>query len=51
MKKYILLIVATLLGTVAVAQEVQLGVRVGLGLANQRVERIVSIDTKSRISR
>ena len=50
MKKYILLIVATLLGTVAVAQEVQLGVRVGLGLANQRVERIVSIDTKSRIS-
>ncbi|MEM9831271.1 MAG: porin family protein [Bacteroidota bacterium] len=50
MKKFAVLAFAILLGAAAVAQEARLGVRAGLGLASQRVERIVAIDTKSRIS-
>ncbi len=50
MKKITVLAFAILLGTAAFAQEIRFGARVGLGLASQRVERIVAIDTKNRFS-
>ncbi|WKN43544.1 porin family protein [Tunicatimonas pelagia] len=50
MKKYIVLAYAIFLGTSVLAQEVRIGVRGGFGLANQRVERGLLLDTKSRFS-
>ncbi|MEM9673894.1 MAG: porin family protein [Bacteroidota bacterium] len=50
MKKVSFCILAILVNATVFAQEVRFGPRIGLGLASQRVERIVEIDTKSRFS-